>query len=507
MSPLPILTAGQMKRADLYTIGAGTPSRVLIERAAAAMADFVETECTREKTAPVASRILVLCGHGNNGADGLACARFLTQKGFPVSVCLYTTDKPGPEWQTQYDLCRKAGVDLHSSLHLGGVTLILDALLGIGISRDIAGALGDLIDRVNDSGIPVLALDVPSGIDATTGAVRGHAIRACATLCISHLKTGVLLPPGNRYAGQIHCAPIGIDASPLEKEPLYYPALSEALASFLPSRDPDSNKSTYGKILCVAGSYDMAGAAVLCARAALRAGAGLVRIFTPECNRAILQSALPEALLTSYGASQEIGEKLQSALDFADCVVCGCGLSQSPDAGRILSFLLQRVGDKPLVLDADALNLLSAMGKDAFPLPPHTLLTPHPGEAARLLGTGVRDVTSDMPRALEALTERTRAVCVLKNSVTLIGSQDDPARYLFCDGTPALAKGGSGDVLAGVCGAMMARCGFGVRTAALAVLLHGKAGRLAEAQYGTDGVLASDVADRLGLAMRDLIDA
>ncbi len=487
-----ILTAAEMKAADEQEISRGTPSRTLMERAAsAALAVLKELFPTQ--------KVLFFCGGGNNGGDGLAMARFFAEEGGRAAVCYagaWRNDAPdiekmSAECAMQLSLLPPS-VAVQKELILDGVSAVVDALFGIGLTREIGGEPADLIQRINASGLPVLAVDIPSGVDADTGAVRGAAIHATHTVSMAAYKFGHFLFPGTLLCGEVHFADIGI---PVPQDAAHL--LTQGDLSRLSPRPARAHKGTFGRVLVIGGSYGMSGAAYLAAKAAYRAGAGLVEIFAPEQNRIIYQTQLPEALLTLYDPEDLDKNALRSAIDRADSIAIGMGLGKAPIVTTLLDTVLSRA-KVPVVVDADALNKLARGGEIRARLAAckaPLILTPHLGEAARLLGCNIPQISQSLVSTAAQTARNFAAVTVLKDARTVI--TDGVHLSLNAKGNSGMATGGCGDVLAGVIAAFLA-AGLPPFTAAeLGVLAHAVAGDAAKAVRGSHGLMASDVIDAL----------
>ena len=360
--------------------------------------------------------------------------------------------------------------------------VVVDALLGTGLGGDVRGSYVEAIDEINASGAPVVAVDVPSGLCADTGRVLGRAVHADLTVSFIGLKRGLFTLQAMDYTGDLQFADLGVPAGAYQQVAADTWRLSfEPLLEALPPRPASAHKGLYGTVVVVGGDYGMAGAAALAGEAALRCGAGLVRVATRPEHVAALVARTPE--LMPMGV--ESGEDLQPLLDAADVLVVGPGLGQSPWAQYLLQAAMN--SGKPVVLDADGLNLLAA-GKAK--VRPGMIITPHPGEAARLLGLGNADVQGDRFAACRALQQKVGGVAVLKGNGTLVA--DGQRMYLSDYGNPGMASGGMGDVLSGVIGSLLAQGLEPTEAAALGVCLHGAAADLA-AEEGVRGLLASDL--------------
>ena len=487
-----ILTAAEMKAADEKEITRGTPSRTLMERAAKAALAVLAEHFSTEK-------VLFLCGNGNNGGDGLAMARFFAEEGGNALVCYAgawqgntpDTTKMSAECAIQFSLLPQ-GVPVQKSPALDGISAVVDALFGIGLTRNIEGDRADLIRRINASGVPVLSVDIPSGVDADTGAVCGVAIRAAHTVSMAAYKFGQILFPGTLLCGRLHVADIGI--------PVPQPSphlLEESDLDRLPPRPARAHKGTFGRVLVIGGSHGMSGAAYFTAKAAYRAGAGLVEIFTPEANRVIYQTQLPEALLTLYDPNDLDKNALRAAIDRADAIAIGMGLGDAPVVTHLTDTVLARA-KVPVVIDADALNELARGGEIRARLAAckaPLILTPHLGEAARLLSCNIPQIAAD-PISFAAQTSRAlAAITVLKDARTVI--TDGVHLSLNAKGNSGMATGGSGDVLAGVIAAFLAAGTSPFGAAELGVLAHAMAGDAAAKSHGSHGLMASDIIDGL----------
>lgn len=534
MKRTPILTADLMRRCDTHTINTlGVPSQVLMERAAQKVVEHLEAHPQRF---PAEGRVLVLCGSGNNGGDGFAVARFLQEgiRGRSGSVAICYGGKLNPdgspdktkmsaECARQYEYACAALIPLFSPAQVGHMlshtAVVVDALFGIGLDRLITGALADLIRDINERHLPVLAVDIPSGVHGDTGEIMGVAIQATDTVTMQALKTGLLTYPGADCCGRITVADIGVDTS-LGNTCGLYLADEALLSHVLPPRRRRSHKGTYGHLAMVVGSEGMAGAAVLSARGALRSGAGLVEVITPDCNREILQVSLPEAIVTCYDPHEVSYKSLVSRLEACNGLVVGCGLGTSSKGAALLGAILEACpirSDYPVILDADALNLIAKH--------PHlwesrlltqgagqVVITPHPMEMSRLTGHSVADILADPLTAARTLAAHRGVTVVLKDAHTVIAAPDGHT-YLCPYGNAGMAKGGSGDVLAGIMGslAVQRRGDLGKAlslwdVAAAGVALHGLAGDHAAGIMGEYAMMPSDIIEAMGAVTRDLSD-
>lgn len=492
-----------MKKLDAYTIQKkGVPSLVLMERAALAVTEELKKNF-------ILDSVLVVCGSGNNGGDGLAVARLLHLSGISVSVYLAGKKESFTEdTKIQWKIAENYGVSFVNKLKPDEYTTIVDAIFGVGLSREITGDYLKILQTLETSGKPVLAVDIPSGIQGSTGQVMGTALHARQTVTFAFPKTGLLLYPGADYAGIVTVCDIGIYEDPEVLETFSGPALfrlTEEITSWMPRRDPWGNKGTFGKVLVVAGSKNMAGAAYFAGNACLKTGAGMVRIFTPQCNRIILQQLLPEAMLTTYEEDDDPGTLrclLQKAEEWADVIVAGPGLGQTPAGETLISSLLSGK-QKPLVLDADGLNILAKHPEWLNNIQRPCILTPHVGEMARLSGYTTAQIKQEPFQCLHSFLETYPVTCILKDARTVTGTVDG-TYYLNTRGNCGMATAGSGDVLAGIAGGLLAQGVPEERAAPLAVDLHARAGdRMAE-EKGSFSLTASDLLDGIGSVWKDM---
>ncbi len=506
-----ILTAEAAKANDLYTIHTcQIPEPRLIRFAAYAVLDALQTGGYDLR------RPLVLCGSGNNGADGFSLACMLKEDGADVKVLYlgkldgqYTplTASMSEQCFLHYQKALAAEIPILSTLpdqvHF---SVYVDAVYGTGMHGAIrSSGVCEAFDRINAGSTPVVAIDLPSGVDCTTGAADAHTLRAVQTVTVQHDKAGLLLYPGAAYAGKITVVDIGIQSDPDYRDSLLYAMDDSDLETLLPVRPARSNKGTFGRVLVVGGAPGMAGAVYLAAMAAYRAGAGLVEILTHADNRIILQQLIPEAIMTCYDDTDTLRNALSASLQCADAVVLGCGLGRCALAEQCVTYVLQNV-NVPLVVDADALNIVSTtpalLKSIKSSQKQRTVITPHPAEAARLLGkpTDIQSVLSDVMQAAELLCDNYGVNVLLKDARTLICSYDNKNRYINLSGSTALAGAGSGDILAGLIGGLCAAKTNNLpmaKTAALAAYLHGRAGEAAEHKVGAHAAMARDILDGL----------
>lgn len=488
-----LVTADEMRRLDQYTIEeVGIPAAVLMERAALAVADRVRDYCAVH---PDAGRTaLVMAGMGNNGGDGLALARILTERGMDVTVwCVGDEDRASAEWKRQKKILEKYSVNFCSKPDRNEYTILIDALFGVGLSRAVAGIQAAAVECFNSLHGRKLAVDVPSGIDSDTGVILGSCVRAEETVTFGYCKRGLVLYPGSVQAGEVTVADIGIVGKcPQLEEPGMY-ALDGEPGQLLPAREPAGNKGSFGKVLLIAGSVNMAGAAVLAAKAAYRSGAGMVKVISPAENREILQTAVPEAL---FGTERE----LSSGMDWADVIAIGPGLGRDSRAAELLRQVLCG-GGRPVLIDADGLNLLSEQPElrrllaESAGSGRAVVLTPHVGELARLLGRTIAEIKDNLCRYGEGLAMELQAVVVAKDARTFICRAGRPV-CVNLSGNNGLATAGSGDVLAGIIAGLMAQDMDAYEAACTGAYIHGCLGDRVSGQYGEHACMAGDLVSR-----------
>ena len=483
-------TGDQMKIADRYTIETiGMPSMVLMERAALQTVEVME----REKLD--FSRVLVVCGPGNNGGDGYAVARLLHMKNIPVDIYFAGNEENRSEDnKKQMEICEYYHIPTVTSVEDKAYSVVVDAIFGIGLKRKITGSYYTLIETLNRLPGAKVSIDVPTGICDSTGVPMGIAFRANITVAIAFAKRGLVLPNAESYVGNIAVVDIGIPILALPKNEVAFSFEKTDLRVALPERKTDSNKGTYGKVLMIVGSEGMAGAAYLSAKAAYASGCGLVQIYTPECNRIILQQLLPEAIITSYHEYNEF--ELQRLLDWADVTLIGCGLGTGEVAEKLVYGTL-RFGECSCVIDGDGLNILAKHMEWLLYARQKLVLTPHIKEMARLLNCKVDEVKAEPFTRLTEFAESNAVVCALKDARTLVARKNTNV-YVNLTGNSAMAKAGSGDVLAGVISGFIAQGTDTYSATCMGVYLHGLAGDIAREKRGKYSVLASDIIDALG---------
>ncbi|MCM1118976.1 MAG: NAD(P)H-hydrate dehydratase [bacterium] len=492
-----VVDSRQMKQYEETVIDTmGMPALTLMERAAMAVAEEIRAYAVSTQMAE--KRLLVVAGSGNNGADGMAVARLLSLEGWQVTV--YQTGAAGHctrEWERQNKFISYYPVKIVSNWPAEEYTIMVDALFGIGLSRQVQGEYAEIIAEMNRRKCFRIAVDVPSGIHAGTGKIMGIAVRADMTVTFGWAKKGLLLYPGAAYAGRVVVRDIGINetcfCAAQEKPSMFY--YDEAPRELLPPRKADGHKGDFGRLLLVAGFEQMPGAAVLAARAAYSAGVGMVKVICPQENRSILQTAVPEALWTEP-------ENWRQGCEWADVIAIGPGLGRGVQAKNILTGVFKE-SKLPLVLDADALNLIAGdmslqiMAADQGKEKREMILTPHEGELSRLSGKSIAQLQEDRERAARVLAQDLHCVLVLKGARTLICREQGDA-CVNLTGDNGMASAGSGDVLTGIIAALLAQGADAFAAASVGVYLHGLAGEMVANRYGSYGVTAGKLAEAIG---------
>ena len=512
-----VLNTEQMREADRRTIeDIGLPSIVLMENAGrqtvAAMEAAFETLTT--------SRVAVLCGRGNNGGDGFVVARTLTQRGVEALVFLLgSVSEVQGDARVNLEVLGRVGmtvIEITSAqeweLHFSEVSecdVVVDALLGTGFRGRLTGLLETVVADINELGVPIVSIDLPTGVSADTAELPGEAVEASMTVTLAAPKIPLVFPPADSHAGDLVIADIGIPAPLLDElDGPYLELLTrERMQGILPTRAAESHKGDFGRVLIVAGSFGKTGAAHLAALGALRSGAGLVTVATPR-------SCLP--ILASMGSEYmtvPLDETPSGTIDFAaldrvldlqvDVIAAGPGLGQEASTAAFVHGLLERSG-VPLVLDADALNAFSGdpdrlLGRDGVDV----IITPHPGEMSRLIGGTIEAVQSDRLRHAREFAASHKVHVVLKGHRTVIAGPDGRS-FVNLTGNAGMATGGTGDLLTGMIAAWCAQLMDAEAACKLAVYLHGSAGDLAETDEGQIALMATDIAARLGDAAEQL---
>ncbi len=506
------VTSQEMKIYDRNTSEHfGVATEVLMERASLAVAGVVD-EWRSRREAKRTYRVLVMAGVGNNGGDGVCVARLLKQRGYVVNLCVVgDPTKCSDLFLKQLQIAEKYGIhkDTFSNISCNkseaDFDIIVDGLFGIGLSRPVTGEYLDAVNYINsckrqrDADLFLVSIDIASGISADDGHICGAAVRADATVTFNQAKIGHIMYPGCEYAGKLIIKDVGItEDSFLGKAPgiIYYDGEAKAL---LPERSPSGNKGTYGKVLIIAGSKDISGACLLCAGACLKAGAGMVRVFTAAENAEAVKTLLPEAILDTYEDFEPVGDKLNVAMKWSTQAVIGPGIGTEGKGRELLTDVL-RFYDKSLVMDADALNII-AQDPDLFRLAgdfgrdgKRLIITPHMGEFARLFKSDIRDCKEHILQYPAELSKRLHCTVICKDARSVVADTGSKKIYINVSGNDGMATAGSGDVLSGILGAVLSYGLDGFESAIAGAYIHGRAGDAAAEKIGRHSMVASDIA-------------
>ncbi len=505
-----VLTPEAMRAVDREAIEEfGIPSLVLMENAAIGVVDAVGERF------PEARSVTVLCGPGNNGGDGLAAARHLAVRGYQVELFLVAGGRRlSGDAEVQLNICRSQGLEIRELAPGGSLRplletaresdLVIDALFGTGLSRPLDGQVAELVEALNPLPVPRLAVDLPSGLNGASAAIPGPHLEAELTVTFAAPKLAHVLPPAADAVGEVVVADLGIPPELIEQAPGELDLLqAEELATLLMPRPLDGHKGDFGHVLLFAGGVGKAGAAILAARAAVRAGAGLVTVAVPAPIAPVVDGASLESMTLPLdtdgaGLATSAADQLLAAAAGKQVLAMGPGLGLADSTVEVIHRLC-RHAELPLVLDADALNAFAGRAETLAERRAPAVLTPHPGELARLLGVDTAAVVADRLASARRAASLTRAVCLLKGYLSLVAAADGRT-WINPTGNPGMATGGSGDVLTGLLAGLVAQ-GYEPETAArLGVFLHGMAGDLAAGEIGMSALAASDLIDHLGSA-------
>ncbi|HEY3298030.1 MAG TPA: NAD(P)H-hydrate dehydratase [Armatimonadota bacterium] len=509
---LKISTSDQMREFDSRAVEEfGVPSIVLMENAGRLTSDVA----CRLLGTPLGKRICVLAGKGNNGGDGFVAARHLRDAGAQVSVFLvgHHSGVKG-DARINLDSLLKTGLEVTPANSLSDVKcslaesdLIIDAIFGTGLTGDVKGFPAELIKAVNSSSCPVLAVDIPSGLDADTGKILGVCVEADCTVTFALPKVGLLTYPGADYAGRLIVGSIGLPSQLFDEVNIELP-MPAWISSHLPRRPANSYKGTYGTLALIAGSNGFTGAAAMAADAAVRAGVGLCTLGIPGSLQNLMAAKLTEVMTRGLPETVEgtlSAKALQPALDLcrkSTVVGIGCGLGHNADTREFVQEFVRTI-DRPLVVDADGLNCLAANPRILEGPHSNLIITPHPGEMSRLLGTTTAEIESNRLEAVREAASRFHCVAVLKGARTLIAH---PSGRVFVNptGNPGLATGGTGDVLTGIISGFLAQGVDPIDAAVCGVYIHGKSGDIAAERIGPVGIIARDVIKCIPEALRGM---
>lgn len=474
-----IYTNQEAKAIDRHAIETvGMSGLVLMEKAAMSVAAIFSAREKKE------ARVLAVCGIGNNGGDAIAVARILHEMGYQSAITVIgETERMTKETAKQLEIavgCQVPVLSL-SSICEEDFEVIIDGIFGIGLARNVEGIYEKVIEDMNASGASIYALDIPSGIHGTTGAVMNKAVRADLTVTFGVNKLGLVLYPGCEYAGEVFVTDIGFPKSSVQsvKSSVYHYEQTD-LQQFLPCRPARSHKGSFGKVLVVAGSEKMSGACYLAAKAAYRVGAGLVRVVSSADNREILLSSLPEMLFSTR-------DELAEGVDWADVVIIGPGIGLTEEAEEMVRYVVENA-PVPTVIDGDGIRLLNTCTES---LTDNFVLTPHVKEMSYLTGMSITELQQDIVVTTVDSARQWGCIMAQKDARTVVS--DGLESYINVCGNSGMATGGSGDVLAGVIGGLLGQGMEPFAAAKLGVYLHGLAGDKMLPVTGTYGMMASDL--------------
>lgn len=498
-----IFTAQQIREGDAYTVVHEAISSIeLMERAAHACVKWIKDHFTG--TTP----FYIFCGTGNNGGDGLAIARLLRESGYKPRACIvfynehFSKDCETNRHRLEHEYNAQL-IAIHSEKDfpvLPADAVIIDALFGTGINRPLSGLAAHIVARINQQKHCIISIDLPSGLMADQSSLQGEVVHASYTLSFQFYKLAFLMPENAYFCGQVHVLPIGISEDYLnETATPFYLTEIKYIRSIYKRRNDFSHKGTFGHALLITGSYGKMGAAVLSARACMRSGVGLLTSHIPSCGYEILQSAVPEAMCES-DSDKECWKSLPEEIEKYSCIGIGPGIGRNPDTSEVLGKLLSAF-KKPVVLDADALNIIGENRGMLKKIPANSILTPHPKEFERLFGETDNDFEQlDLQRDK---SKEYQVYIVLKGHYTCISTPAGDC-WFNSTGNPGMATGGSGDTLTGILTALLAQ-GYNPGYAAIfGVYLHGLAGDLAAADLSQESLIASDISHYLGDAFKTL---
>jgi hydroxyethylthiazole kinase-like uncharacterized protein yjeF len=511
-----VLNAAEMAQIDRTTIEEiQIPGVVLMENAGRG----VVTEIVNFLGNVTGKQILIFCGKGNNGGDGYVIARHLYNQGARVAVFLAgEKDKIKGDALINLKILENMGIEINEIASLGQIPvfphidLVVDALLGTGVTGPVVGFLAELIDFMNRLSVPIISVDLPSGMETDTGAVCGACIKAEMTVTMAHLKTGLLFSPARDLAGKI--VVVDISVPPAVSARLHghrFLLEPDDIRSRLPVRKLDAHKTSCGTVVVFAGSIGMTGAATLASISSLQVGAGLTKLGIPASLNPILAQKLTEVMTvplaetSQQSISLKATDQISGLLDWGDVIAVGPGLSTHPDTVEFVRWLLTSV-NKPMVLDADGLNALTKSPELIKNYPAGLIITPHPGELARLINKSVAQIQQDRLNIVRSFAQEWGKVIVLKGGPTVIAAPNGDL-FINSTGNPGMATGGAGDVLTGMIAGLLAQKLSPLDAALVGVYLHGLAGDLAAEDLSQMGMIAGDICDSVPAAIKELLGA
>ncbi|MDF2548719.1 MAG: NAD(P)H-hydrate dehydratase [Anaerosolibacter sp.] len=508
----------QMKRLDQKALEEyRIPGIILMEQAGMAVADEVLKEIQRQEN----NKVMIICGLGNNGGDGFVTARHLFQRGIAVKVRIIgDVARVTGDTKTNYDILRKLKLDIKMLLDLQDIeklseemahcSIIVDAICGTGLNRDMGGLWKELIHVINRSGKYILSVDIPSGVSAGTGNILGNAVRANKTVVLQLPKVGNINYPGAEYSQTMVIKDIGIPREIIEQDNLNISLITqEMIKRILPRRKNDTHKGNYGKAYIVAGSTGMTGAAMLTCEAVLRSGAGLLKVAIPQSLNSIMETRLIEAITVPLPELKKgvVGisdiEKIIKTMKESNVIAIGPGSGQTRELEEVLRNICEEA-TIPMVLDADALNSLAHRLDILNLLKTTAVLTPHIGEMARLTNLPIEEIQRNKIQIAIEFAKKWKVILILKGARTVVASPEGKI-FINTTGNPGMATAGSGDVLTGIITGFLAQGLQPLDAALAAVYIHGTAGDRAANRIGEYGLMAGDIVLELPLAIKEIV--
>lgn len=482
-----LATAKTMQEIDRRTIEeVGIPGLVLMERAALSVVNEICKLVTRD------SRILIVVEGGNNGGDGLAAGRILYERGYsPDIYYIGGIPRKSDSFVQQMNIISHMDIPIYDELPIKEYDIIVDAIFGVGLSRDITGIQYEIINKLNYMTGIKLAIDIPSGVNADSGSIMGIGFRADITVTFGLMKVGMVLYPGSDYCGDVRTFDIGFPKEIIRQENISTYTYDCFDLSEVPKRKNDSNKGSYGRVAIIAGSRDISGALSFAAKAAYRTGSGLVKVYTHENNRNIIGNLVPEALIMTYNDDESALLCAEDAIKYGDTLLIGPGIGREGVSYIMVSKVISEY-KKTLIIDADGLNILSENTDMLKRRSGSTIITPHLKEMERLCKCSVGDIKKSLVDTCRSFAGEYSCICVLKDARTIVSDGTNDA-YINTSGNNGMSTGGSGDVLGGIIAAFIGMGMAPYDAARLGVFVHGLAGDLAYKNKGAYGMMASDI--------------
>ncbi|MFZ3089623.1 MAG: NAD(P)H-hydrate dehydratase [Nitrospirota bacterium] len=507
-----IATSEEMQRLDKDAqTRYGISSLILMENAGMQTVRHIEEKYGGLKK----KSVVVVSGKGNNGGDGFVIARHAANRGADVSVFLLSDAKGiSGDARTNLVILKKMKVPVHTGISnlkgsLSKADLIVDAIFGTGLKTDVKGIHAKTINLINNAGRPIIAVDIPSGIDADTGQIKGTAVKADTTVTFGLPKIGHFIYPGAAYSGSLKIADISIPKTLIEKSLIKTRLITkDHVKKILPARRPDAHKGDFGHVFIIAGSPGLTGAAIMAGLSALRIGAGLVTLGIPEGLNNILETRLTEIMTLPLPQTEEgtiavsARTKIFNFLKKADAVAIGPGLSQNRETAQLVRELMREV-KIPIVIDADGINALAGHADILKKARGQVIITPHPGEMARMVNSSAAEINRDRAAIARRFSEQYNVITVLKGAGTIIAEPSGDI-YINSTGNPGMASGGTGDVLTGMIAGLIAQRSPSPDAAIAGVFLHGLAGDLAAKDRGEAGLIAGDVIEKIPEAIKSM---